>query len=91
MYEAYVELAEKLNALTPGNFDKMTMFANSGAEAVENAVKVARYATQRSGIICFDNAFHGRTQLAMSLTSKVKPYKLNFGPFVPEIYRIPYA
>lgn len=91
MYEAYVELAEKLNALAPGNFDKMTMFANSGAEAVENAVKIARYATKRSGIICFDNAFHGRTQLAMSLTSKIKPYKLNFGPFVPEIYRMPYA
>lgn len=91
MYEPYVELAEKLNALAPGNFEKMTLFANSGAEAVENAVKISRYATKRSGIICFDNAFHGRTQLAMSLTSKVKPYKLNFGPFVPEIYRMPYA
>ena len=91
MYEAYVELAEKLNALAPGDADRMTMFANSGAEAVENAVKVARCATKRSGIICFDNAFHGRTQLTMSLTSKIKPYKLNFGPFVPEIYRMPYA
>ncbi len=91
MYDSYVELAEKLNDLAPGDFQKMTMFANSGAEAVENAVKVARYATKRSGIICFENAFHGRTQLAMSLTSKVKPYKLNFGPFVPEIYRMPYA
>ena len=91
MYEPYVELAEKLNDLAPGNFQKMTMFANSGAEAVENAVKISRYATKRSGIICFDNAFHGRTQLAMSLTSKIKPYKLNFGPFVPEIYRMPYA
>lgn len=91
MYESYVELAEKLNALAPGNFEKMTMFANSGAEAVENAVKIARYASKRSGIICFENAFHGRTQLCMSLTSKIKPYKLNFGPFVPEIYRMPYA
>ncbi len=91
MYESYVELAEKLNDLAPGDFEKMTMFANSGAEAVENAVKIARYATKRSGIICFENAFHGRTQLAMSLTSKVKPYKFNFGPFVPEIYRMPYA
>jgi 4-aminobutyrate aminotransferase/(S)-3-amino-2-methylpropionate transaminase len=91
MYEPYVELAEKLNDLAPGNFEKMTMFANSGAEAVENAVKIARYATKRSGIICFENAFHGRTQLTMSLTSKIKPYKLNFGPFVPEIYRMPFA
>ncbi len=91
MYESYVELAEKLNNLAPGDAQKMTIFANSGAEAVENAVKVARYATKRSGIICFENAFHGRTQLAMSLTSKVKPYKFNFGPFAPEIYRMPYA
>ena len=91
MYEPYVALAERLNALAPGAFEKMTLFANSGAEAVENAVKISRYATKRSGIICFDNAFHGRTQLAMSLTSKVKPYKFNFGPFVPEIYRMPYA
>ncbi len=91
MYESYVELAEKLNDLAPGDSQKMTIFANSGAEAVENAVKVARYATKRSGIICFENAFHGRTQLAMSLTSKVKPYKFNFGPFAPEIYRMPYA
>lgn len=91
MYEPYVALAEKLNGLAPGNFKKKTMFANSGAEAVENAVKIARYATKRSGIICFENAFHGRTQLAMSLTSKIKPYKLSFGPFVPEIYRMPFA
>jgi 4-aminobutyrate aminotransferase / (S)-3-amino-2-methylpropionate transaminase / 5-aminovalerate transaminase len=91
MYEPYVELAEKLNHLAPGDFHKMTLFANSGAEAVENAVKISRYATKRTGIICFENAFHGRTQMAMSLTSKVKPYKLNFGPFVPDIYRMPYA
>lgn len=91
MYEPYIELAEKLNKLTPGDFSKMTMFANSGAEAVENAIKVARYATKRDGIICFENAFHGRTLLTMSLTSKIKPYKLGFGPFAPEIYRMPYA
>jgi 4-aminobutyrate aminotransferase/(S)-3-amino-2-methylpropionate transaminase len=91
MYEPYVELAEKLNALAPGDFHKMTMFVNSGAEAVENAVKVARYATKRSAIICFENAFHGRTQLAMSLTSKVMPYKFGFGPLAPEIYRMPFA
>ena len=90
MYDAYVELADKLNQLAPGDFEKMTMFANSGAEAVENAVKIARYATKRPGIICFENAFHGRTLLTMSLTSKVKPYKYGFGPFAPEIYRMPY-
>lgn len=91
MYEPYVKLAEKLNTLAPGDFPKMTMFANSGAEAVENAVKVARYATGRPAVICFENAFHGRTLLTMSLTSKVKPYKFGFGPFAPEIYRAPYA
>ncbi|MFK5953411.1 MAG: 4-aminobutyrate--2-oxoglutarate transaminase [Desulfobacterium sp.] len=90
MYDSYVELAEKLNQLAPGDFDKMTMFANSGAEAVENAVKIARYATKRPGIICFENGFHGRTLLTMSLTSKVKPYKYGFGPFAPEVYRMPY-
>ena len=91
MYEPYLELAEKLCGLTPGSFSKMAMFANSGAEAVENAVKVARYYTKRPAIIAFENAFHGRTLLTMSLTSKVKPYKLGFGPFAPEVYRIPYA
>lgn len=91
MYAAYVELAERLNGLAPGDFDKLTMFANSGAEAVENAVKVARYATKRPAVICFENAFHGRTLLGMTLTSKVKPYKFGFGPLAPEIYRMPYA
>ncbi len=91
MYEAYVELAEKLNSLVPGDSEKMTMFANSGAEAVENAVKATRYATGRSAVVCFENAFHGRTLLTMSLTSKIKPYKYNFGPFAPEIYRAPFA
>jgi 4-aminobutyrate aminotransferase/(S)-3-amino-2-methylpropionate transaminase len=91
MYAAYVELAERLNGLAPGDTDKMTLFANSGAEAVENAVKVARYATKRPAVICFENAFHGRTLLGMSLTSKVKPYKYGFGPLAPEIYRMPFA
>ena len=91
MYEPYVELAKKLCEITPGEFQKMAMFANSGAEAVENAIKIARYYTKRTGIITFENAFHGRTLLGMSLTSKVKPYKLGFGPFAPEIYRIPFG
>ncbi|MHA1729230.1 MAG: 4-aminobutyrate--2-oxoglutarate transaminase [Promethearchaeota archaeon] len=91
MYEPYIELAKKLCEITPGDFPKMAMFANSGAEAVENAIKIARYHTKRTGIITFENAFHGRTLLGMSLTSKVKPYKLGFGPFAPEIYRIPFG
>ena len=91
MYDSYVELAKQLNEMAPGDSPKMTMFANSGAEAVENAVKIARYATGREAIICFENGFHGRTLLGMSLTSKVKPYKFNFGPFAPEIYRMPFA
>ncbi|MEO8291973.1 MAG: 4-aminobutyrate--2-oxoglutarate transaminase, partial [Actinomycetota bacterium] len=89
--EPYIELAERLNALTPGSFPKKTMFANSGAEAVENAVKIARTATGRSAIVAFDHAFHGRTLLAMSLTAKVMPYKQGMGPFAPEIYRLPFA
>jgi 4-aminobutyrate aminotransferase/(S)-3-amino-2-methylpropionate transaminase len=90
-YEGYVRLAEELNARTPGSHAKKTMFANSGAEAVENAVKVARAGTNRPGILCFDNAFHGRTLLAMTLTSKISPYKHGFGPFAPEVTRVPYA
>jgi 4-aminobutyrate aminotransferase/(S)-3-amino-2-methylpropionate transaminase len=89
-YEGYVALAERLNALTPGRFAKKTIFANSGAEAVENAVKIARRATGREGVVVFEHAFHGRTLLGMSMTSKVKPYKLGYGPFAPEIYRLPY-
>src|SRR3990172_8549945 len=89
--EPYIELAERLNALAPGDFAKKTMFANSGAEAVENAVKVARKATGRQAIVTFDHAFHGRTLLAMSLTAKVMPYKQGMGPFAPEIYRLPFA
>ena len=89
--EPYIELAERLNGLTPGDHEKKTMFANSGAEAVENAVKIARKHTGRSGIVVFDHAFHGRTLMAMSLTAKVMPYKQGMGPFAPEIYRLPLA
>ena len=91
MYEPYIELAKQLNEITPGEFAKKTFFVNSGAEAVENSVKIARYATKRQGIIAFENAFHGRTYMAMTLTSKVKPYKFGFGPFCPEVYRVPFA
>ncbi len=91
MYEPYIELAKRLNELTPGNFSKKTMFVNSGAEGVENAIKVARHATSRTATIAFEDAFHGRTLLAMSLTSKMKPYKFGFAPYAPEVYRMPYA
>lgn len=90
-YASYIELAARLNELAPGAFDKMTMLGNSGAEADENAIKIARYATKRPAVISFENAFHGRTLLTMTLTSKVKPYKLGYGPFAPETYRMPYA
>jgi 4-aminobutyrate aminotransferase/(S)-3-amino-2-methylpropionate transaminase len=90
-YEPLVKLGEKLAAVTPGKFPKKALFINSGAEAVENAVKIARYYTKRTGVIAFENGFHGRTLLTMTLTSKVKPYKLGFGPFAPEIYRMPFA
>ncbi len=90
-YAKYVELAEKLNSLTPGNFPKKTLLVNSGAEAIENSIKIARAYTRRPAVICFEDAFHGRTLLAMSLTSKTHPYKAGFEPFATEIYRIPYA
>jgi len=90
MYEPYVELARRLNELTPGAFPKKTMFVNSGAEAVENSIKIARYATKRQAIIAYENAFHGRTYMAMTLTSQVNPYKRGFGPFCPEVYRMPF-
>lgn len=90
MYEPYMQLAEKLCRLTPGSFPKMAMFTNSGAEAVENAVKIARHYTRRPAIIAFENGFHGRTLMGMSLTSKIQPYKSGFGPFAPEVYRMPY-
>lgn len=86
-YQEYVKLAEKLNDIVPGDFPKKTMFVNSGAEAVENAIKIARKYTKRTEIITFSGAFHGRTLLTMTLTSKVKPYKFEFGPFAPGIHR----
>ena len=90
-YEPYIALAEKLNALAPGTFAKKTFLINSGAEAVENAVKIARAYTKRPAVICFEDAFHGRTLLTMSLTSKTHPYKAGFAPFASDIYRIPFA
>jgi 4-aminobutyrate aminotransferase/(S)-3-amino-2-methylpropionate transaminase len=90
-YESAVKLAERLCRLTPGDFPKRAVFLNCGAEAVENAVKIARYYTKRPAIIVFENAYHGRTLLTMTMTSKVKPYKFGFGPFAPEIYRIPFG
>ncbi|MFI5049916.1 MAG: 4-aminobutyrate--2-oxoglutarate transaminase [Gaiellales bacterium] len=89
-YESYVELAERLLAVTPISGPKKAAFFNSGAEAVENAVKLAKLATGRSAVIAFERAFHGRTLMAMSLTSKQHPYKAGMGPFAPEIYRAPY-
>lgn len=90
-YESYVELAEKLNQLAPGESPKKTILLNTGAEAVENAVKIARAYTRRPAVICFEDGFHGRTLLALSLTSKTQPYKAGFEPFASDIYRIPYA
>jgi 4-aminobutyrate aminotransferase len=89
-YESYIALAEKLNALTPGTHAKKTALFSTGAEAVENAIKIARYATKRSGVIAFSGAFHGRSLFAVSLTGKVQPYKAGFGPFPAEIYHAPY-
>ena len=91
MYEGYVELAERLNDVAPGDHDKKTMLANSGAEAVENAVKITRYATERPAVIGFSNGFSGRTLLGMTLTAKEMPYRHGFGPFAPEVYRAPFA
>jgi 4-aminobutyrate aminotransferase/(S)-3-amino-2-methylpropionate transaminase len=91
LYENYVELAETLNRITPGDHPKKTMLANSGAEAVENAVKIARYSTGRDGVVAFSNAFHGRTLMGMTLTAKDMPYRHGFGPFAPEVHRVPFA
>jgi len=90
-YDSYVRLAEKLNDLVPGRFPKKTMFLSSGAEAIENAIKIARAYTRRPAVICFEDAFHGRTFMAMSLTSKTHPYKAGFGPLAGDIYRIPFG
>ncbi|GAB2641923.1 4-aminobutyrate--2-oxoglutarate transaminase [Gordonia jinhuaensis] len=88
-YEGYIEVAERLNRLTPGDHEKRTVLFNSGAEAVENAIKVARLATGRDAVVAFDHAYHGRTNLTMALTAKSMPYKHRFGPFAPEVYRMP--
>src|SRR3989442_228588 len=90
MYEPYVALAERITKLVPGNFPKKAIFFNSGAEAVENAVKIARFATGRPAIITFDNAFHGRTLMTMTMTAKVNPYKYRFGTYAPEVCRAPF-
>jgi len=90
-YEGYIAVAEKLNSLTPGKFVKKTLLVNSGAEAVENAIKIARAFTKRPAIIAFNDAFHGRTMMALSLTSKTHPYKAGFEPFPGDVYRLPYA
>ncbi len=89
-YEGYIALAEKLNQLTPGTHAKKTAFFSTGAEAIENAIKIARSYTKRSGVIAFGGAFHGRSMFAVALTGKVQPYKAGFGPFPPEIYHAPF-
>lgn len=89
-YENYIHLAERLNALVPGDFPKKTVFVTTGVEAVENAIKVARFATQRSAIIAFGGAFHGRTFMGMTLTGKVEPYKKGFGAMMPDVYHVPF-
>jgi 4-aminobutyrate aminotransferase / (S)-3-amino-2-methylpropionate transaminase / 5-aminovalerate transaminase len=90
-YENYIRVAERLNQITPGKFPKKTILLNTGAEAVENAIKIARAHTGRSGVIAFEDAFHGRTMMALALTSKTHPYKAGFAPFPSDVYRIPYA
>ena len=90
MPEAYVRLARRLCEIAPGAFPKKALLLNSGAEAVENAIKVVRQATGRAAVISFHNAFHGRTLMSMTLTGKVAPYKQNFGPYAPEVYQVPY-
>ena len=89
-YENYVRLAERLNALAPGDFDKKALFVTTGAEALENAVKVARAATGRQAVITFNGGFHGRTFMTMSMTGKVAPYKIGFGPMMPDVFHVPY-
>ena len=88
-YLGYIEVCEKLNALTPGTFKKKSLLVNSGAEAVENAIKIARHYTKRQAIVVFEHSYHGRTNLTMGMTAKNMPYKEGFGPFAPEIYRVP--
>jgi 4-aminobutyrate aminotransferase/(S)-3-amino-2-methylpropionate transaminase len=88
-YLGYIEVCEKLNAMTPGTFKKKSLLVNSGAEAVENAIKIARHYTKRQAIVVFEHSYHGRTNLTMAMTAKNMPYKEGFGPFAPEIYRVP--
>ncbi|MBC9954706.1 4-aminobutyrate--2-oxoglutarate transaminase [Leucobacter sp. cx-42] len=88
-YEGYVAVAEKLNELTPGDHEKRSALFNSGAEAVENAIKIARHYTRKNGVVVFDHAYHGRTNLTMGMTAKNMPYKEGYGPFAPELYRVP--
>ncbi|MDO8338426.1 MAG: 4-aminobutyrate--2-oxoglutarate transaminase [Microcella sp.] len=88
-YDGYVEVAEALNRLTPGDHEKRTALFNSGAEAVENAIKIARHYTGKSAVVAFDHGYHGRTNLTMALTAKAMPYKAGFGPFAPDVYRAP--
>ena len=88
-YEGYIAVAEHLNRLTPGSYEKRSALFNSGAEAVENAIKIARAYTHKTAVVAFDHAYHGRTNLTMALTAKSMPYKSGFGPFAPEIYRAP--
>ena len=90
-YEGYIEVCEKLNELTPGKFKKKSALFNSGAEALENAVKIARHYTKRQAVVVFEHGYHGRTNLTMAMTAKNMPYKEGFGPFTPEIYRMPMA
>ncbi len=90
-YEGYVEVCEELARRTPGTHEKRSALFNSGAEAVENAVKIARHFTGRSAVVAFDHAYHGRTNLTMALTAKNMPYKQGFGPFASEVYRVPMA
>jgi 4-aminobutyrate aminotransferase/(S)-3-amino-2-methylpropionate transaminase len=90
MYEPYVRLAERLNAAAPGEMPKKTVLFTSGAEAIENAVKIARAYTGRPAVVAFTNGFHGRTLMGLSLTGKANPYKQNFGPFAPEVYHAPF-
>jgi len=90
-YRGYVEVCEELNRLTPGDYEKRSALFNSGAEAVENAVKIARHATGRTAVMVFDHAYHGRTNLTMAMTAKNMPYKDGFGPFASDVYRVPMA
>jgi 4-aminobutyrate aminotransferase-like enzyme len=89
-YEGYVALAERLNAIAPGPTPKKSLLFSTGAEAVENALKIARYHTRRSAVIAFSAGFHGRTLAALTLTGKVQPYKAGFGPLLPDVYHVPF-